>query len=178
MTEPSSDDGRTFRRETERVVNEIAQGLRTLDTDTPARVARIGRVSRPAGSPRLSQPPGTGVVQDGPSGYGTTAGVRAAALGAPLDVHRGVVVAQVCGAQLDQFPATRRGVQLDGEQGRQPGLSRGPDAAQLPVELAGQRGPCPPLRMDRGPRVTAKPSASATCAVDRGRTAAGAPVAV
>ncbi|MFF7715737.1 DUF5958 family protein [Streptomyces sp. NPDC007988] len=31
MTEPSSDDGRTFRRETERVVNEIAQGLRTLD---------------------------------------------------------------------------------------------------------------------------------------------------
>lgn len=31
MAEPSSDDGRTFRRETERVVNEIAQGLRTLD---------------------------------------------------------------------------------------------------------------------------------------------------
>ncbi|MEU6807049.1 DUF5958 family protein [Streptomyces neyagawaensis] len=31
MTEPSSDDGRAFRRETERVVNEIAQGLRTLD---------------------------------------------------------------------------------------------------------------------------------------------------
>ncbi|MEU5324477.1 DUF5958 family protein [Streptomyces sp. NPDC021056] len=31
MTETSSDDGRTFRRETERVVNEIAQGLRTLD---------------------------------------------------------------------------------------------------------------------------------------------------
>ncbi|MFJ3860355.1 DUF5958 family protein [Streptomyces sp. NPDC090085] len=31
MTESSSDDGRTFRRETERVVNEIAQGLRTLD---------------------------------------------------------------------------------------------------------------------------------------------------
>ncbi|OKJ88301.1 DUF5958 family protein [Streptomyces sp. CB02400] len=31
MTEPTSDDGRTFRRETERVVNEIAQGLRTLD---------------------------------------------------------------------------------------------------------------------------------------------------
>ncbi|MET7828916.1 DUF5958 family protein [Streptomyces sp. NPDC005386] len=32
MTEPSTDDGRTFRRETERVVNEIAQGLRTLDS--------------------------------------------------------------------------------------------------------------------------------------------------
>ncbi|WP_432077094.1 DUF5958 family protein [Streptomyces wuyuanensis] len=31
MTEPSSDDGRSFRRETERVVNEVAQGLRTLD---------------------------------------------------------------------------------------------------------------------------------------------------
>ncbi|MGW0874248.1 DUF5958 family protein [Streptomyces sp. NPDC002740] len=31
MTEPSSGDGRTLRRETERVVNEIAQGLRTLD---------------------------------------------------------------------------------------------------------------------------------------------------
>ncbi|MFC4517937.1 DUF5958 family protein [Streptomyces ehimensis] len=31
MTEPSSDDDRTFRREAERVVNEIAQGLRTLD---------------------------------------------------------------------------------------------------------------------------------------------------
>lgn len=31
MTEPSSDDGSTCRRETERVVNEIAQGLRTLD---------------------------------------------------------------------------------------------------------------------------------------------------
>ncbi|MEW2513768.1 DUF5958 family protein [Streptomyces sp. NPDC046870] len=31
MTEPSGDDGRTFRRETEQVVNEIAQGLRTLD---------------------------------------------------------------------------------------------------------------------------------------------------
>ncbi|MFJ3786878.1 DUF5958 family protein [Streptomyces sp. NPDC090093] len=31
MTEPSSDDGRTFQREIERVVNEIAQGLRTLD---------------------------------------------------------------------------------------------------------------------------------------------------
>ncbi|MFH9671666.1 DUF5958 family protein [Streptomyces sp. NPDC017405] len=31
MTEPSSDDGRNFRRETERVVNEIAQGLCTLD---------------------------------------------------------------------------------------------------------------------------------------------------
>ncbi|MFE9258863.1 DUF5958 family protein [Streptomyces sp. NPDC006879] len=31
MNEPSSDDGRAFRRETERVVNEIAQGLRTLD---------------------------------------------------------------------------------------------------------------------------------------------------
>jgi hypothetical protein len=31
MTEPSSDDGRTFRREIERVVNEITQGLRTLD---------------------------------------------------------------------------------------------------------------------------------------------------
>lgn len=31
MTEPSSDDGRAFRRETERVVNEIAQGVRTLD---------------------------------------------------------------------------------------------------------------------------------------------------
>ncbi|MFJ3673702.1 DUF5958 family protein [Streptomyces sp. NPDC090106] len=31
MAEPSSDDGRTLRRETERVVNEIAQGLRTLD---------------------------------------------------------------------------------------------------------------------------------------------------
>ncbi|MFI8964995.1 DUF5958 family protein [Streptomyces sp. NPDC053493] len=30
MTEPSSDDGRAFRREIERVVNEIAQGLRTL----------------------------------------------------------------------------------------------------------------------------------------------------
>lgn len=30
MTEPSG-DGSTFRRETERVVNEIAQGLRTLD---------------------------------------------------------------------------------------------------------------------------------------------------
>ncbi|MEV7856957.1 DUF5958 family protein [Streptomyces sp. NPDC088183] len=33
MTEPSSDDGRTFRRETERLVNEIAQGLRTLDAE-------------------------------------------------------------------------------------------------------------------------------------------------
>ncbi|MFI8404927.1 DUF5958 family protein [Streptomyces sp. NPDC085463] len=32
MTEQTSDDGRTLRRETERVVNEIAQGLRTLDT--------------------------------------------------------------------------------------------------------------------------------------------------
>ncbi|MER7725916.1 DUF5958 family protein [Streptomyces sp. NPDC096323] len=31
MTKPSSDDGRTSRREMERVVNEIAQGLRTLD---------------------------------------------------------------------------------------------------------------------------------------------------
>lgn len=31
MTEASSDDGRTFRCETERIVNEIAQGLRTLD---------------------------------------------------------------------------------------------------------------------------------------------------
>ncbi|WKU42683.1 DUF5958 family protein [Streptomyces sp. VNUA116] len=31
MNETSSDDGRAFRRETERVVNEIAQGLRTLD---------------------------------------------------------------------------------------------------------------------------------------------------
>ncbi|MCQ6556203.1 DUF5958 family protein [Streptomyces sp. C10-9-1] len=31
MTEPSSDDGRVLRRETERVVNEIAQGLRALD---------------------------------------------------------------------------------------------------------------------------------------------------
>ncbi|MFG3383754.1 DUF5958 family protein [Streptomyces sp. NPDC047999] len=31
MTEPSSDDGRDLRRETERVVNEIAQGLRGLD---------------------------------------------------------------------------------------------------------------------------------------------------
>ncbi|WP_426570299.1 DUF5958 family protein [Streptomyces canus] len=31
MTETSGYDGRTFRRETERVVNEIAQGLRTLD---------------------------------------------------------------------------------------------------------------------------------------------------
>ncbi|WP_157879937.1 hypothetical protein [Streptomyces natalensis] len=31
MTEPISDDGHTFRRETERVVNEIAQGLHTLD---------------------------------------------------------------------------------------------------------------------------------------------------
>ena len=31
MTEPNSDDGRTLRRETEQVVNEIAQGLRTLD---------------------------------------------------------------------------------------------------------------------------------------------------
>ncbi|TXS55960.1 DUF5958 family protein [Streptomyces sp. t39] len=31
MTEPSSDDGRTFRREIERVANEIAQGLRTLN---------------------------------------------------------------------------------------------------------------------------------------------------
>ncbi|MEV4949911.1 DUF5958 family protein [Streptomyces sp. NPDC053755] len=32
MTEPISDDGRTFRREAEWVVNEIAQGLRTLDS--------------------------------------------------------------------------------------------------------------------------------------------------
>ncbi|MFF0706339.1 DUF5958 family protein [Streptomyces tendae] len=32
MTPPSSDDDRTLRRETERVVNEIAQGLRTLDS--------------------------------------------------------------------------------------------------------------------------------------------------
>ncbi|MFG3013631.1 DUF5958 family protein [Streptomyces cinerochromogenes] len=31
MAEPSSNDGRAFRREIERVVNEIAQGLRTLD---------------------------------------------------------------------------------------------------------------------------------------------------
>ncbi|MCX5166587.1 DUF5958 family protein [Streptomyces antibioticus] len=31
MTETSRDDGHTFRREIERVVNEIAQGLRTLD---------------------------------------------------------------------------------------------------------------------------------------------------
>ncbi|MEU9339373.1 DUF5958 family protein [Streptomyces sp. NPDC048290] len=31
MTEPSSDNGRAFRREIERVVNEIAQGLSTLD---------------------------------------------------------------------------------------------------------------------------------------------------
>ncbi|MET8563508.1 DUF5958 family protein [Streptomyces flaveolus] len=31
MTETGSNDGRTLRRETERVVNEIAQGLRTLD---------------------------------------------------------------------------------------------------------------------------------------------------
>ncbi|MFF9624899.1 DUF5958 family protein [Streptomyces griseosporeus] len=31
MTETSSDDGPGFRRETEQVVNEIAQGLRTLD---------------------------------------------------------------------------------------------------------------------------------------------------
>ncbi|MGA4979287.1 DUF5958 family protein [Streptomyces cinereoruber] len=31
MTEPSSDDGRMFRREIERVANEIAQGLRTLN---------------------------------------------------------------------------------------------------------------------------------------------------
>ncbi|MFB7428737.1 DUF5958 family protein [Streptomyces hydrogenans] len=31
MTEPSSDGGCTIRRETERVVNEIAQGLLTLD---------------------------------------------------------------------------------------------------------------------------------------------------
>ncbi|MCZ0983556.1 DUF5958 family protein [Streptomyces diastatochromogenes] len=31
MTEPSSDDGRALRRETERVVNEVAQGLRALD---------------------------------------------------------------------------------------------------------------------------------------------------
>lgn len=31
MTEPSNDDGRTFRREIERVANEIAQGLRTLN---------------------------------------------------------------------------------------------------------------------------------------------------
>ncbi|MEU9141039.1 DUF5958 family protein [Streptomyces sp. NPDC048404] len=31
MTDTSSDDGRAFRRATERVVNEIAQGLRTLD---------------------------------------------------------------------------------------------------------------------------------------------------
>ncbi|QFX79492.1 DUF5958 family protein [Streptomyces sp. SYP-A7193] len=31
MTEPSSDDGHTLRRETELVVNEIAQGLRPLD---------------------------------------------------------------------------------------------------------------------------------------------------
>ncbi|MER6432082.1 DUF5958 family protein [Streptomyces sp900105245] len=31
VTETSSDDGRAFRRETERVVNEIAQGLRRLD---------------------------------------------------------------------------------------------------------------------------------------------------
>ncbi|CAL9279814.1 DUF5958 family protein [Streptomyces sp. SudanB182_2057] len=31
MTGKSSDDGHAFRRETERVVNEIAQGLRTLD---------------------------------------------------------------------------------------------------------------------------------------------------
>ncbi|MFF3617397.1 DUF5958 family protein [Streptomyces sp. NPDC002580] len=34
MTGPSSDDGRTLRRETEGVVNEIAQGLRTLDDGT------------------------------------------------------------------------------------------------------------------------------------------------
>ncbi|MFG2454739.1 DUF5958 family protein [Streptomyces sp. NPDC048512] len=32
MNEPSSNDGRIFRRETERVVNEIAQGLRMLDS--------------------------------------------------------------------------------------------------------------------------------------------------
>ncbi|MFG2267331.1 DUF5958 family protein [Streptomyces sp. NPDC048720] len=31
MTGPSSDDGRAFRREIERVLNEIAQELRTLD---------------------------------------------------------------------------------------------------------------------------------------------------
>ncbi|MEU7466886.1 MULTISPECIES: DUF5958 family protein [Streptomyces] len=31
MTERSSDDSHTYRRETERIVNEIAQGLRTLD---------------------------------------------------------------------------------------------------------------------------------------------------
>ncbi|MFC9284568.1 DUF5958 family protein [Streptomyces collinus] len=31
MTEPNSDDGLTLRREAERVVNEIAQGLRRLD---------------------------------------------------------------------------------------------------------------------------------------------------
>ncbi|WP_329286867.1 DUF5958 family protein [Streptomyces sp. NBC_00691] len=31
MTEPTSADGRTFRRETGRIVNEIAQGFRTLD---------------------------------------------------------------------------------------------------------------------------------------------------
>ncbi|MYW46257.1 DUF5958 family protein [Streptomyces sp. SID161] len=31
MTEPSRDDGRPFRREGERIVNEIAQGLRSLE---------------------------------------------------------------------------------------------------------------------------------------------------
>lgn len=31
MTDTSSDDGRALRRETQRIVNEIAQGLRTLD---------------------------------------------------------------------------------------------------------------------------------------------------
>ncbi|MFF3889263.1 DUF5958 family protein [Streptomyces sp. NPDC001914] len=31
MIGPSSDDGRAYRHETERVVNEVAQGLRTLD---------------------------------------------------------------------------------------------------------------------------------------------------
>ncbi|MFF2217026.1 DUF5958 family protein [Streptomyces antibioticus] len=34
MTETSSDRGHTFRQEIERVVNEVAQGLRTLDTGT------------------------------------------------------------------------------------------------------------------------------------------------
>jgi len=34
MTETSSEDGRTVRRETEQIVNEIAQGLRTLDDGT------------------------------------------------------------------------------------------------------------------------------------------------
>ncbi|WP_326771316.1 hypothetical protein [Streptomyces sp. NBC_01445] len=64
----------------------------------------------------------------------------AAALGVPLDEHCDVVLAQVRGAQRGQLPTSCRGVQLQREHSRQPGLRRGHRPAQVPVELAVQRG--------------------------------------